>query len=60
MWSLASRVMGKIHGVPGVAAFGGQGRERNGLGAEGDDVVGADHALVAEAEAAGEIEARGQ
>ena len=30
------------------------------MGTEGDDVVGADHALVAEAEAAVEIEARGQ
>ena len=49
--------MGEIDGVPGVAAFGGQGRERNGMGAEGDDVIGTDHALVAEAEAAGEIEA---
>src|ERR1700730_651069 len=27
------------------------------MGVEGDDVIGADHALVAEAEAAGEIEA---
>src|SRR5579864_1134378 len=32
--------------------------EGDGVGAEGNDVVGADHALVAEAEAAGEIEAR--
>src|SRR6202049_1067216 len=50
--------MGEIDGVPGVAAFGGQGGERNGLGAEGDDVSGTDHALVAETEAASEIEAR--
>src|ERR1700675_3001003 len=53
----AIEAMGEIDGVPGVAAFGGQGRERNGMGAEGDDVIGTDHALVAEAEAAGEIEA---
>jgi len=30
------------------------------VGSESDDVVGADHALVAEAEAAGEIETRRQ
>src|SRR5271165_4340505 len=53
-------MVGEIHGVPGVAAFGRQGGKGDGVGAEGDDVVGADHALVAEAEAAGEIEARGQ
>jgi hypothetical protein len=56
----AVQVMGESHGVPGVATFGGQGRERDGAGAEGDDVIGADHALVAETEAAGEIEAGGQ
>jgi len=28
------------------------------VGAEGDDVIGADHALIAEAEAAGKIETR--
>src|SRR6202049_248602 len=50
--------MGEIDGVPGIAAFGGQGGERDGAGAEGDDVIGADHALVAETEAASEIEAR--
>jgi hypothetical protein len=52
--------VGEIDGVPGVAAFRGQGGKGDGVGAEGDDVIGADHALVAEAEAAGEIEARGQ
>ena len=52
--------MGEIHGVPGIAAFVGQGRQRDGVGPESDDVVGADHALIAEAEAAGEVEARGQ
>jgi hypothetical protein len=54
------QVMGEIDGVPCVATFGGQGRERNGVGAEADDVIRADHALVAEAEAAGEIEAVGE
>src|ERR1700727_640850 len=49
--------MGELDGVPGIATFGGQGGERDGMGVEGDDVIGADHALVAEAEAAGEIEA---
>ena len=52
--------MGKFDGVPGVAAFGRQGGKGDGVGAEGDDMIGADHALVAEAEAAGEIEARGE
>src|SRR5579863_8864832 len=50
--------MGKFDGVPGVAAFGRQRRQGDGVGAESDDMVGADHALVTEAEAAGEIEAR--
>ena len=54
------QAVGKFHGVPGVAALGRQRRKRDGVGAEGDDVIGADHALIAEAEAAGEIEARGQ
>ena len=44
-------VMGKINGVPSIAALGGQGGERNGMGAECDDVIGTDHALIAEAEA---------
>jgi hypothetical protein len=53
-------VVGEIHGVPGIAAFGRQGGEGDGVGSESDDVVGADHALIAKAEAAGEIEARGE
>ena len=53
-------MVGEFDGVPGVAAFRGQGRKRDGAGAEGDDVIGADHALVAKTEAAGEIEARGE
>src|SRR5450755_1163980 len=53
-------MVGEIHGDAGVAAFGRQGGERDGVGAEGDDVVGGDHTLIAEAEAAGEIEARGK
>jgi hypothetical protein len=52
--------VGKFHGVPGVATFGRQRRKGDGGGAEGDDVIGADHALVAKAEAAVEIEARGE
>ena len=52
--------VGKFHGVPGVATIGRQRRKRDGVGAEGNDVVGADHALVAKAEAVGEIEACGQ
>src|ERR1700733_11571445 len=47
--------MGELDGVPGIATFGGQGGERDGMGVEGDDVSGADHPLVAEAGAAGGI-----
>jgi hypothetical protein len=53
-------VVGEFDGVPGIAAFGRQSGERDEVGAEGDDVIGADHAPVAEAEAAIEIEARRQ
>jgi hypothetical protein len=52
--------VGEIDGVPGVTAFGRQRRKRDRVGTEGDDVVVADHALVAKAEAAIEIEARRQ
>src|SRR6202051_5331657 len=52
--------MGEFDGGPGITAFGRQGGERDGAGAQGDDGVGADHALIAETEAAVEIEARGQ
>jgi hypothetical protein len=50
--------VGEFDGVSGVAALGRQGGKRDGVGAEGDDVIGADHALIAEAEAAGKIETR--
>ena len=53
-------MVGEFDGVPGVAAFGRQRGKRNGVGSERNDMVGADHALVAKAEAAIEIEARGQ
>ena len=57
---LAIQAVGEIDGVPGVAAFARQGGKGDGVGAEGDDVIGADHALVAKAEATGEIEAHGE
>jgi hypothetical protein len=56
----AIQVVGEFHGIPGIAAFGGQRWKRDGVGPESDDVVGADHALIAKAETAGEIEARGE
>src|ERR1019366_4757855 len=52
--------MGEFDGFSGVAAMTGQGRQRDGVRAEGDGVIGGDDALIAQAEAAGEIEAAGQ
>src|SRR5271170_7105408 len=52
--------MGKFHRVSGIAAMAGQGRQWDGMSAQGDDVVGADHALVMQAQAAGQIEATRQ
>ena len=56
----AVELMGEFDGFSGVAAMAGQGRQRDGMRAQGDGVVGGDHALVAQAEAAGQIEAAGQ
>src|SRR5208282_2366869 len=52
--------MGKFHRLSGVAAMAGQGRQWDGMSAQGDDVVGADHALVMQAQATGQIEATRQ
>src|SRR5208337_1818966 len=52
--------MRKFHRLTGVAAMSGQGRQRDGMRAQGDGVVGSDDALITQAEAAGEIEAAGQ
>jgi hypothetical protein len=52
--------MGECNGVSGGAARAGQGRQRDRVGAQGHGVVGSDDALIAQAEAAGEIEAAGQ
>src|SRR5579863_3658436 len=41
---------GKVDGCPGVAAFGRQRRKRDGVSTESEDVIGADHTLVAKAE----------
>ena len=56
----AVELMGEFDGVSGVAAVAGTGGQSDGVGAEGDDMVGADDAQVAKTEAAGEIEAPGQ
>src|SRR5450755_2706376 len=48
--------MGKFHRLSGIAAFRGQGRKRDGLRTQSDGVVGSDHALIAQAEAASQIE----
>ena len=56
----AIELVGEFDGFSGVAAMAGQGRQGDGVGAQGDDVVGGDHALIAQAEAAGQIEAAGQ
>src|SRR5271167_4506762 len=56
----AVELMGKFHRVSGIAAMAGQGRQWDGMSAQGDDVVGADHALVMQAQATGQIEATRQ
>jgi hypothetical protein len=56
----ALELMRKFDGVSGVAAPAGTWGQSNGVGTEGDDVIGADDALVAKTETAGEIEAAGQ
>src|ERR1019366_5878416 len=52
--------MGEFHGLAGIAAFGGQGWKRDGMRTQSEGVVSSDHALIAQAEAAGEIEAARQ
>src|ERR1019366_2221470 len=48
--------MREFDGFSGVAAMAGQGWEWDGVSAQSDEVVGANHALVAQAEATGQIE----
>ncbi len=52
--------MREFDGFSGVAALTGQGWPRAGVRAEGEGVIGGDDAPIAQAEAAGEIEAPGQ
>src|SRR6478609_331977 len=56
----AIELMGEFDGFASVAALAGQGRQGDGERAQGDGVIGADDALVAQAEAASEIEAARQ
>jgi len=51
--------MGELQGFSGVAATAGQGRQGDGVRAQGDGVIGSDHALVVRAEAAGQIRSGG-
>jgi hypothetical protein len=56
----AVELMREFDRVSGIAALAGAWRQSDGMSSEGDDVIGADDALVAKTEAAGEIEAPGQ
>ena len=53
----AVELMGKFDGFSGVAAVAGQGRQRDGVRAQSDGVIGIDHALIVQGQAAGEVEA---
>jgi hypothetical protein len=52
--------MGEFDGFSGVAAVAGQRGQRDDVRAQGNGVIGIDHALVVQAQAAVEIEAAGQ
>jgi hypothetical protein len=56
----AIELMGEFDGFSSVAAMSGQGWQGDGLGAQGNGVIGGDDPVVAQAEAAGEIEAARQ
>jgi hypothetical protein len=56
----AIELMGEFEGFSSVAAMSGRGWQGDGLGAQGDGVIGGDDPLVAQAEAAGEVEAARQ
>src|ERR1019366_7387184 len=56
----AIELMGEFHGFSGVAAMAGQGRQREGVGAQRGGCASGHDALIAQAEAAGQIEATGQ
>jgi len=53
-------LMREFDGFAGVTAMAGQRWQGNGMGAQGDGVVGGDDALVAQAQATGKIEAARQ
>jgi hypothetical protein len=52
--------MRKFDGFSSVAALPGQRRQRDGVSAHGDCLIGTDDAPIAQAETAGEIKAAGQ
>jgi hypothetical protein len=52
--------MGEFDGFSGITARPGSGGQSDGMRAPSDGVIGADHALIGQAEAAVEIEAAGQ
>lgn len=56
----AIQLMREFNGFSSVAAMARQGWQCDGMRTERDGVVGSDDALVAQAEAAGKIEAAGQ
>ena len=56
----AVELMGEFDGFSSVAAVAGQGWQGDGVRAQGDGVIGGDDALIAQAEAASEIEAARQ
>src|SRR5208282_1592157 len=56
----AIELMREFDGFSGVAALAGQRRQGNGERAQGNGVVGGDDALVAQTEAASQIEAARQ
>jgi hypothetical protein len=56
----AIELMGEFDGFASVSALAGQGRQGDGECAQGEGVIGADDALVTQAEAASEIEAARQ
>ena len=56
----AIELVREFDSVSGVAALAGARGQGDGVGSEGDDVIGADDALVAKTEAAGEIETPGE
>ena len=56
----AVELVGKFDGFSGVAAVVGQRWQSDRVCAEGDSVVGGDDAVIAQAEATGQLEAAGK